>query len=285
MVYSVTRGLCKSVVVHDLASILALESLFFQLVAVEGDYSLEKAKPAASSPECNTEMKGSPPVTVLVEFSLNGQQYTPTDQLFTYYDPNYFPAPILGAGAGGNAYCPRKGSFSFHPTTGSTSGGTLVTVYGLAVNNINCGLDIPYSSRNDASMPTEFDVWPRSAEQANTEHGSETEKTTVSVRGVPMKVGLSYNCRFGAILVRFRDSPCGRGHSEGLGPAFRSTRVDHECTAGFSVSRGGRGACGGAQYSNFFSATRTARHGPRHSGSWRAMGGARWSCRHDRVTA
>ena len=61
------------------------------------------------------------------------------------------------------------------------------------MENADCGPEPPYSSRNDASIPPEFDVWPRSAELGS--------KTKIYTRGVPMRPGLIFNCRFGSILV------------------------------------------------------------------------------------
>ena len=178
-----------------------------------------------SSVKCDMEMRGRPPVTVLVEVSLNGQQFTPLSQFYTYYDPNYFPSPAKGQSGDMRVQCPYQTSLSFHPSIGSANGGTIVTVYGLNIANANIAFNLPFTSRNDASIATEIDVWPRSAL-----HGS---STNISIQGVPMKRGLLYYCRFGRVLVAAKLTSFVNGALSCVAPSNDSALMNK--TVGFSI--------------------------------------------------
>lgn len=65
---------------------------------------------------------GTPPTPVIVEMSLNGRDWHPAPQRFTYHDPWYHNVRHRAD--------PRN-TYTFHPRSGPVAGGTMVTVWGL----------------------------------------------------------------------------------------------------------------------------------------------------------
>ena len=97
---------------------------------VEFDHKKLNTKSKAST----CEMVGVPPVTTLVEISLNGQQFHSLGQYYTYYDRAYYTDHHTISGGRPCDVHDHRNVLSYSPETIPREGGTMLTLSGVPVD-------------------------------------------------------------------------------------------------------------------------------------------------------